>query len=221
MNVPAPGRSVPEGERMRAVVLGLGFLVAAAGIGWFVRRDALDFVTFDAEKFTPYYWPRRQPLLLHIGGGFVALTAGLVQVFLGLTGRTQRAHRWLGRLYLVAVTAAAFAALYLVTTIPLSGYSAGLLGLALCWVVTSSMGYRAVRRGALAEHRAWMLRSYVVTFGFVSLRLIQNIIMGLGWADEDTSVAIAAWLCWLVPLVIAEPLIRAQRPLSGGPVAAD
>ncbi len=210
MNAPIPCQRAPATSRVRALLLGLGLLAAAAGIGWFVRRDALDFVTLDPQKFTPYYWPRRHPLLLHIGGGFVALTAGLVQVLLGLTGRTQRAHRWLGRLYLIAVMLAAFAALYLVTTIPLSGYSTGLLGLALCWVVTSSMGYRAVRRGALADHRAWMLRSYVVTFGFVSLRVIQNIIMGMGWADEDTSVAIAAWLCWLVPLAIAEPLIRAR-----------
>jgi hypothetical protein len=71
-----------------------------------------------------------------------------------------------------------------------------------------------VRRGDFAEHRAWMLRSYVVTFGFVSLRVIQNVIMGMEWADEDTSVAIAAWLCWLVPLAIAEPLIRTQQAAS-------
>jgi uncharacterized membrane protein len=219
--VSTPQDNVPEGTRLRALLLGLALLTAAAGIGWFVRRDAVPFLTLDPEQFTPYYWPRRQSLLLHIGGGFLALTTGLVQVLLGLTGRTRRAHRWLGRLYLAAVASAALSALYLVTTIPLSAYSTGLLGLALCWLVTGSMGYRAVRRGDLAEHRAWMLRSYVVTFGFVSLRVIQNIIMGMGWADEDTSVAIAAWLCWLVPLVIAEPLIRAQRlaPVRG--TAAD
>jgi uncharacterized membrane protein len=211
MNPSAPGARVPERTRLRALLLGLAFLAAAAGIGWFVRRDALTYVTVDPERLTEYYWSRRYPLWLHIGGGFVALSAGLAQVSLGLTGRTQGLHRWLGRLYLVAVTAGVLAAFYLIISIPPSVYSAGLLGLALCWAITSSLGYRAVRRGAISEHRAWMLRSYVVTFGFVSLRLIQNLILGMGWADEDASVSIAAWLCWLVPLALAEPLIRGGR----------
>jgi uncharacterized membrane protein len=202
---------IPERTRLRALLFGLAFLAAAAGIGWFVRRDALTYATLDPERLTDYYWSRRYPLWLHIGGGFVALSAGLVQVSLGLTSRTGTLHRWLGRLYLLAVTAAVLAAFDLIGSIPLSAYSTGLLGLALCWTVTTSMGYGAVRRGALRAHREWMLRSYVVTFGFVSLRLIQNLIMGLGWADEDASVAIAAWLCWLMPLAIAEPLIRGRR----------
>jgi uncharacterized membrane protein len=212
---------VPERARLRALLFGLAFLAAAAGIGWFVRRDALTYATLDPDKLTDYYWPRRYPLWLHIGGGFLALTAGLTQVALGLSGRTRGLHRWLGRLYLLPVTAAVLAAFYLISSIPLSMYSAGLLGLALCWAVTSSMGYRAARRGAFAEHRDWMLRSYVVTFGFVSLRLIQNAIMGFGWAGEDASVAIAAWLCWLVPLVIAEPLIRGQRSAALRVTSAD
>jgi hypothetical protein len=62
-----------------------------------------------------------------------------------------------------------------------------------------------------------MIRSYVVTFGFVTLRVIQAALMAAGIANEDDSVAVAAWLCWTVPLALTEVLLhrRAQNSLPG------
>ena len=196
---------------LRPVWLVVLVALAALGCLWFLRRDAVGFLTWTRQSYTDYYWPRRHELLLHVSGGAFALGLGLLQVWLGLTGRTAGLHRWVGRLYLLAVACGAACAFYLVSQIPLDAYSLGLIGLGSAWVVTTVAGYRAIRRGDPVRHRAWMLRSYVVTFGFVTLRVTQNVLMGLGLADEDTSVAIAAWACWTVPLVLIEPLLRSPR----------
>ena len=49
-----------------------------------------------------------------------------------------------------------------------------------------------------------MIRSYAVTFGFVTLRLIVNAISGLGLMTDDAANTPAAWLCWVVPLLVLE-----------------
>jgi uncharacterized membrane protein len=187
---------------------------------WFVRRDVLHYLTLDASRYTPCYWGRRYGLLLHVCSGTLALTVGLVQVYLGLTGRTRRAHRWLGRVYLAGVTGGVCAALYLAATIPppAAVYALGLLGLAIAWVVTTGKAYLAVRRGDINAHRAWMIRSYVVTFGFVTFRVVQALLARSGITGDDASFDIAAWACWTVPLLLVEPAIR--RGLAAPAVAA-
>jgi uncharacterized membrane protein len=153
----------------RAPVLG-GTLLLGLGLAlWFINRDATRFLTLNPSGYTPYYWSRRYGLLLHISGGALALTVGLVQVWLGLTGRTSALHRNLGRLYVLAVSVGSAGAFYMAATFPpppAPGYASGLWGLGAAWVTTTWMGYRAARRGEFAAHRSWMIRSYVVTFGF-------------------------------------------------------
>ena len=191
-------------------------LCAALFSFWFLRRDAANYLALNLENYTPYYWPRRYGLLLHIGGGTVALLTGLIQVYLGLSGRTKALHRRIGRLYVCGVAAGALGACYLAASFPPPRdvlYCSGLFGLGITWVLTTSMAYAFVRRGNLFQHRAWMLRSYVATFGFVTLRVVEACLMSVG-VSEDTSVGIAAWLCWTVPLLIAEPLIRSPRWLT-------
>jgi uncharacterized membrane protein YozB (DUF420 family) len=191
------------------VVIALG----GAGIAWFLATDAAVYLHYTTEKYTEYYWPRRAGLILHISAGAVALTAGLVQVFLGLSGRTQYLHRAFGRVYLAAVMLGVSASFYLAATIPAGSlvYTAGLLGLGVAWFTTTVIGYRYLVRGDIAGHRAWMIRSFLVTFGFVTLRVIVAIIAGLGLMTEEDANSPAAWLCWIVPLAVLEIGYRRWR----------
>jgi uncharacterized membrane protein len=202
--------SYPTANQRKLLLAG-ALLVGLALALWFLNRDATQYLTLKPANFTPYYWPRRYGLLLHITGGFFALMVGLVQIWLGLTGRTKRLHRSLGRLYVLGVILGSAGAFYMATTFPpplAAVYASGLWGLGIAWVITTSRAYIAVRRGDYAAHRAWMIRSYVVTFGFVTLRVIQAALMAAGIANEDDSVAVAAWLCWTVPLALTEVLLR-------------
>jgi uncharacterized membrane protein YozB (DUF420 family) len=134
--------------------------------------------------------------------GAVALTVGLIQLWLGLTGRARAWHRRLGRVYALSVLFGATAALYMLATIPppLGLYAAGLVGMEVAWIFTTGRGYFAIRRGALTLHRSWMLRSYVITFSFVVLRLMTAAMEAAGIGTEDSRFAAAAWLSWVIPL---------------------
>ncbi len=84
--------------------------------------------------------------------------------------------------------------------------------LCVAWVLTTGMALYTIRRRRIEQHRDWMLRSYIVTFAFVTFRLASTWLDG--WihvpvdsvADElDTTLA---WACWAVPLLFAEPFIQ-------------
>jgi uncharacterized membrane protein YozB (DUF420 family) len=202
----------------RALVVAV--LVAALPALWFLRRDAMTYLTVDITHYTEYYWPRRYALMLHVAGGCVPLSVGLLQTYLGLSGRARRVHRGLGYVYLSAGALASLAAFYLAATmVPMAPvYASGLVGLGLAWWVTTSLAYSHIRQGALRKHRAWMLRSYIVTFGFVTLRSVQLGLTSFGISSEERSYDVAAWACWTVPLVLIEPLIRSRigtRQLRG------
>jgi hypothetical protein len=41
------------------------------------------------------------------------------------------------------------------------------------WVTTTTRAYLAIRRSLIDQHKEWMIRNYVVTFAFVTFRVIQ------------------------------------------------
>lgn len=189
-------------------------LVASALILWFLRLKVHFFIDYSAQSYGPYFAPRQAGLTLHIFGGAVAVTTGLVQIWLGFTGRTSTWHRYLGRLYLVAILVGATGGVYLAATIPGQriAYQAGLFMLNAAWLITAAMAYWSIRHRRVEQHRQWMLRSYVVTFAFVTFRLGADSLSALSAThaafSTDQIEAMMAWACWAVPLLIAEPLIQ-------------
>jgi heme/copper-type cytochrome/quinol oxidase subunit 3 len=196
-------------RRVVAVVL----LLAAVFAAWFILHNVGHYLRFDPEDFGAYFWPRRYGLLLHLSGGVLALCIGIAQLWLGATGQTGRMHRRLGQLYLFSIAIASAGAVYLALTIPPDAwaYSLGLLFLAAAWLLTSSMAYLAIRRRKYEQHREWMIRSYVVTFAFVTFRAFSDILAASGVGTEHDRATAAAWLCWAVPLLLAEPFIQWRK----------
>jgi uncharacterized membrane protein len=196
------------------VFLGLGAIVI-----WFMVSRAHYFVMFSPASFNPYYWPRRWILLPHVAGGLTAISTGLVQLWLGLTGRTGNLHKALGRIYVFAIAVGVPAGLLLALSIPDHlDFKVGLLGLDLAWALTTSMGMLAIKRRDISQHRAWMMRSYTVTFGFATYRIIYSwiaphVAMPHDNVADQMSV-IMAWSCWSVPLLFMEVgmQLRSMRP---------
>jgi uncharacterized membrane protein len=142
----------------------------------------------------------------------------LVQIWLGLTNRTNTLHRVLGKVYGAGVLVGSVGGFYLALTIPGHlPYKAGLLGLNVAWLITTGMALYAIRTRRIEQHREWMLRSYIVTFAFVTYRLVLMWLTPWFHVAEDPVATdldtLMAWACWAVPLVLAEPLIqlRAMR----------
>jgi uncharacterized membrane protein len=146
-------------------------------------------------------------------GGFVALTTGVVQLWLGLTNRTATLHRTLGRVYGSAVVVGSIGGYYLALNIPAKdvAYATGLFMLCTAWIITTSMAVLAIRRRNVIQHREWMLRSYTVTFAFVTFRLFADVLRGWHIAPPGDAETIMAWACWAVPLLLVEPLIQLRK----------
>ena len=189
-------------------------LLAVAAIVFVAIAAVPYFIQVNAEKFGDY-WPRRGWLLLHITGGMVAILAGPVQLWLGVTDRRPELHKRLGIVYLTAVTLGAIGGFYLAVTTTISWlFGLGLGGLATAWTVTSGMAFAAIKRGAIDQHKEWMIRSYVVTFAFVGFRVVFPTLQALQIGTLPEALIASAWLCWTVPLLIAEAVIQGRKILS-------
>ena len=126
----------------------------------------------------------------------------------------------LGRVYLLAgVLPSAVAA------IPVAVWSGrpltqiGLTTAAVLWLITGGLAYRAARRRDFIAHRAWMMRSYSLTFAAVTVRLIA---LPLFFVTQDPVVTITlTFWSWVLNLMVAEWLVRralravALRTLTG------
>lgn len=210
--------SFPSRGSRRVLIVVLAGLALA--LLWFVSGTLHYLTNYSPASYTDYFWSRRAGLIPHMLGGALAIGAGLVQIWLGLTNRVGGLHRTLGKVYAAGVLMAAIGGIYLALTIPGQlAYSVGLLMLDVAWLITTGMALYAIRARRIEQHREWMLRSYTVTFAFVTFRLATYWlhrwvhIPGAGGSAADDIDSLMAWACWAVPLLVAEPLIqlRAMR----------
>jgi hypothetical protein len=210
MNGIATVVAAPRAGRGAAAVLSLAALAGLAFIG----VAALPyFLRIDEGQFRQY-WPMRGWLLLHVSMGMVALLAGPVQIWLGLKDLYPRVHKKLGYVYMAAITLGAASAYYL--SFNTSGgwvFGAGLAGLATAWLVTTGLAFLAIQRHLLEQHKEWMIRSYVVTFGFVSFRVLFSALQGAGVGTLPEQLGASAWFCWSVPLLLNEVVLQGRKIL--------
>jgi len=192
-----------------AVVLALAMFI---GLG-FVAGFALPY--FAGSEELARYPDRQGWLFLHIGGGMVALLVGPGQLWLGYKNRRIEVHRKLGLVYMGAIAVSVTAAFYLAAHTALGWvFGAGLSGLAIAWIVTTGLAFVAVRRGLLQQHREWMIRSYVVTFGFVFFRILVGVLQATGVGTVSEQVTAASWFCWAAPLLVTEAILQGRKILS-------
>jgi uncharacterized membrane protein len=189
-----------------AVVLALAMF---SGLG-FVAGFALPY--FAGSEELARYPDRQGWLFLHIGGGMVALLVGPGQLWLGHKNRRIEVHRKLGLVYMASIAVSVTAAFYLATHTSLGWvFGAGLSGLAVAWIVTTGLAYAAVRRGQLHQHQEWMIRSYVVTFGFVFFRILVGVLQATGVGSLSEQLAAASWFCWAAPLLVTEAILQGRK----------
>jgi uncharacterized membrane protein len=185
-------------------------LAALIGIGFFVAV-ALPYLTLDQEVLARYS-SRRVWLLAHIAAGAVALLTGPVQLWFGVSRRAMAVHRRLGLAYVASVGVGAVAAFYLAAHTNLGwGFGAGITGLGIAWVVTTTLAIVAIRRGLVEQHQEWMTRSYVVTFAFVTFRTLWGVLQAAGIGTQHEQLAASSWFCWAVPLLVTEVVLQGRR----------
>ncbi|MEO5775702.1 MAG: DUF2306 domain-containing protein [Flavobacterium sp.] len=176
----------------------------------FVVKDALPYFGFQQEVFGGY-WDYKWTLILHVSSGILALAIGPFQFWNTFRNKNLTLHRWLGRIYLSAILVGSICATSLAWTSGIKvnfSWALGLQSLAFAWFVTSMMAYISVRRRKITQHKEWMIRSYVVTFAFVTFRWINDssIAQNLIETFEERGPTVI-WFCWTIPLLITEVVL--------------
>ncbi len=188
------------------------FLILFAGK--FVIHDALPYFGLEKEIFGRY-WNYKWPLVGHISGGLLALSIGPFQFSTTFRNKFMTTHRWLGRIYLTAILIGTISSTYLAWTSAIRvnfSWAFGLQGLAFAWITTASMAYISVMRGRIIQHKEWMIRSYVVTFAFVTFRCITDLQIShqLMNTFEERGPTII-WLSWTIPLLLTEIVLSWKK----------
>jgi hypothetical protein len=168
--------------------------------------------------------------LAHMLVGPVVLLIGPLQFLPGLRETRPQAHRWSGRVYVVACLVSGTAALATAPFAsggPVAGLGYGIL--AVLWVATTLGAWRAAVQRQFRLHRLLMRFSYAMTFAAVTLRL--QIPVGFALGVQSYS-AISVWLAytaWIPNVVVValyslaeawrRPVVDAAIDLTQGSLA--
>lgn len=210
VTVGSTSASVDQRSISKILTLSLWALALAAG-AYFVLSNVPEYFIWSEETYG-YYWPRAGYLLPHVLGGLVAIVIGPFQFWSRIRNTYPKVHRISGRIYLISVVIGAVGGMVMAATTTRNfAYASGLFALALVWLVTAAMAYTAVRRRNFIQHKQWMIRSYVVTFAFVTFRLTNNLMASLAIGEPRDRIALISWACWAVPLLITELVIQGKQ----------
>jgi len=111
----------------------------------------------------------RALLIPHTLAGILALLIGPINFSSRIRQRYLKLHRVLGKVYVVSVFVGAATGVALAFGRP--GFP-GTCGQAAAWVVCTTAAFITARNRQIVTHRQWMMRSYAVTFTFISSRVL-------------------------------------------------
>lgn len=158
------------------------------------------------------------PVVLHIAGAALFCLLGAFQFDPAFRRRSPRLHRGAGRVAAVGGLLAALTGLWMTIGYPIPAALQGdllygvrvLVGVSMALALATSV--RAVLRGRLVQHRAWMVRAYALGQGAgTQVLLILPVTLMAGaptFLVRDVLMASA----WGLNVLLAEWLIRRRLP---------
>ena len=193
--LPTPGSGRSGFKTLLWISLGLTTLFV------FITSEALlvtDYPMYHAYRLQVI--ADRHLLIPHTLSGVIALVAGAMQFSSRLRRRHLKFHRALGRIYVVSVFIGA------PTGIALAAGRPGMPGTSMqaaAWMVCTTAAFIAARNRQIAQHRQWMVRSYAVTFTFVSSRVLN--LWPVYWSHLGDSLAAVGVIAFtLASLLVAD-----------------
>ncbi|WP_104169033.1 DUF2306 domain-containing protein [Arthrobacter sp. SX1312] len=186
----------------------LGLIPMLAGAARLTELAGAPEVTEQNARFVEF----PVPVVLHILGATLYTLLGAFQFVPSLRqGRTW--HRRAGRILFPAGLVAALTGLWMACFSALPPSDGPLLltfrllfGTGM--VLSLLLGFRAVVRGNIRAHGAWMTRAYAIGLGAGTQALILIVPEVLGSSPGETLRALLMGAGWLVNLVVAEMVIR-------------
>jgi uncharacterized membrane protein len=167
---PASSLSTPRPASPWTTKHTLWLLLGLAALFVFITNEV--FLVTDYPMYHQYrvkLIADRYLLFPHALCGTLALLSGPLQFSTRLRQRYLPFHRVLGRVYVVSVLGAAVMAITISAGNPLMS---GTTVQASAWIICTLAAFLTARNRHIAQHRQWMVRSYAVTFSFITLRIL-------------------------------------------------
>lgn len=149
--------------------------------------------------------------IIHAILGSIALVCGPLQFNRYLLRTRRSLHRMLGRIYVGAIWITSMSGLWLTIFFDVSVAAKVVFGvLAILWFATTTMAFVRIRQRKVAQHREWMIRSFALSFFFVTFTFW---VEGLASTSLPAAVVypLGVFLSWGVNLLLAEIWIRQTR----------
>jgi uncharacterized membrane protein len=158
----------------------------------------------------------RYPLLtmFHVVPGVLFMVLGPLQFVRRIRARHPRFHRWSGRMFVAAGLVIGVTGLVMGVVIALGGANETVATVFFAAIFLFALGnaVRHIRRGAVAQHREWMLRAFAVGLAVATTRPIIAGFFALTDLSPREFFGIAFWLGFTSHLIAAEIWIHHTRP---------
>lgn len=144
----------------------------------------------------------------HILPGLAFMILGPVQFSERIRRKRLNAHRWSGRIFLVAAMLAVTAAMgmaiqpasYIGPTAIAATYFAGVV-----FVASLGKAFWHIRRKEIVLHREWMIRAFAIGLAVSTIRLVGLVLFFLvPNLNLHDSVGISFWTGWVINMIGAE-----------------
>jgi uncharacterized membrane protein len=185
---------------------GLLIVVGAVAL-YFAYSYVLHYFVWSEQSYG-YYWQHRLPLVAHATGGLLALVIGVFQLWSGLNAHAMGTHPVTGKIYAAGVLVGSLGAGVLAVTSHVYGFAwgVGLFSMAVAWLAITGTAILCIKRRNIRAHRQWMIRSYILTFGFVTFRIATDYVPAEAlWHISLPEMSTAMiWPVWVLPMLACE-----------------
>ena len=151
---------------------------------------------------------------VHLAFGIVSVLSGLPLFFQKLIPFSSGLHKKVGKIYVLAILFLTGPTGFYLSFQAEGGWVAtiGFLLMSMIWMFFTykAFWWIAVQKN-IAKHYKWMIRSYCFTLSGVTLRVFTPIAMHYIDMDAALTLKVAAFLPWIINIVIGELIIFVNR----------
>lgn len=199
-------------DRLNRYIIPMLSTLALLLILYYVGTRAFPMLVVTEENYGAYFYPRAMWLFPHIIFSIAAILIGPFQFVPKFRNSYVKTHRKLGRVYIISVVFGGLAGMGLAVTSGVNlPYAVGLFGLGFTWAASATLAFLAIKNRKVAQHKEWMIRSYIITFAFVTFRFIEDILLSLEIGSQVEILVLMSWSSWAVPLFIGEMVMQGLK----------
>jgi len=150
---------------------------------------------------------------LHILPGLIYLLGAPVQLSSRIRDENIDFHRSMGRFVIAAGLTTGIFAIVVGVVMPFGGAveSAASIVFGVYFLIALGSAYRAIKSGAVATHRRWMIRAFAIGVGVGMIRVVVGLGESVGIGMEE-SFGAAFWVAFVIMVALGELWLR-MRPL--------